>query len=320
MNVSKFHFYSYGKVAANKALDSIRIEFWPAEVSTGADGEITDDVQTYEAEGEDSLGGKFKLKADTTITLSATWLPFGNSNRFLPPDVRRGEPVMVFQFADDTDNLYWTDIGDISLRRLETMILAISGCPDEDVKPTAENTYFLELSSHKKAITLHTSQANGEAYSYDFQINGGDGNVVIKDNIGNYISMDSKENHLEMKNADGSIVEITKTKMRLFAADEISMESKVINMHGTEQINTATSTMTTKNDTWTIESKTQHQGDLTEIGMLALQGNMTTAAGGGGSGKATFGADVDVTKGVSVGNTLHAQKVVSDQPIQAPNV
>jgi hypothetical protein len=108
--------------------------------------------------------------------------------------------------------------------------------------------------------------------------------------------------------------------MRLFAADEISMESKVINMHGTEQINTATSTMTTKNDTWTIESKTQHQGDLTEIGMLALQGNMTTAAGGGGSGKATFGADVDVTKGVSVGNTLHAQKVVSDQPIQAPNV
>lgn len=320
MNVSKFHFYSYGKVAANKALDSIRIEFWPAEIATGADGEITDDVQSYVAEGEDSLGGKFKLKADTTITLSAVWMPFGNSNRLLPPDVRRGEPVLIFQMADDMETLWWTDIGDISLRRLETMILAISGCPQEDVKPTAENTYYLEMSSHKKAITLHTSQANDEPFAYDIQINAGEGNVVIKDNIGNYFSMDSKENHLEMKNADGSIVEINKTKMRLFAADQIDMESKVINIHGSEQLNTATSTMTTKNDNWTIESETQHTGDLTEVGMLGLQGNMTTKAGGGGSGKVSIGADVEITKGASVGGQLHAQKVISDQPISAPNV
>lgn len=328
MNLSKMHFYSRGKVAANKALDSFDIEVWAYEISPFADGEVTDGVDKQTAEGEDASGNKFKTVLDTTVTLSATWYPFGESNRITAPDVRRGEEVMVWQFADDMKKLYWTSAErGIDLRRLETVIFAISGSPTENEKPTSENTYFMEWSSHKKAVTFHTSRANGEPFSWDFQFNAGDGNAVLKSSNGEVISIDSTENQIELLNADGSYVDIKRKKIAVYAEDEISFNSKKIIINGKEQIQTETKEMTTKNDTWSIESETTHKGNLTEIGSFALQGNMKSTSGSaGGDGTIEIGGDVVISKtveaknGATFGGTVEVKKLISTEAIQAPNV
>lgn len=334
MNLSKWHFYSYGMVAMNKPLDTNTIEVWAAEITPMVDGEVADNVEEYQAKGVDALGKSFNVKADTTKTIEAKWLPFGESNRLTSPDVRRGEPVMIWQFADDNESFFWTTVSNIDLRRLETVIFAISASPKEDEKPTSENTYYIEASSHKGAITIHTSQANGEPFAFDVQINAKDGNVVIKDNIGNYISMDSKENHLEMTNADTSTVSVNKKEILIFAPDKITMKSKDIdilasnhtNVHSEKSMDTKTGNMTTTNDTWDIKSETTHTGNLTENGMFALNGNMTTAGGNGGSGKVSIGADVEITEGLKAGQggefggEVKVKKLTSSDPISAPNV
>lgn len=328
MNVSKMHFYSKGKVAANKPLDSFDIEFWPYEINPMASGEITDDVQKIETEGEDSTGGKFKTNVDTTVSLKATWLPFGQDNRITAPDVRRGEEVMIWQFADDIDNLWWTSMErGIDLRRLETVIFAISGTKAEDTKPTADNTYFLEMSSHKGAITFHTSQGNGEPFAWDFQINAGDGNAVLKSSAGDHISVDSKTAEIELLNSAGSYINMTQKKIKMFAEEEIDLQSNNIKINGKDTISTQTKTMSTQNDTWSIKSETTHNGQLTENGMFQMNGDMTTAGGdSGGDGTISIGGDVNITKtvnadqGATFGGTVHAKKIVSDDAISAPNV
>ncbi len=334
MNVSKMHFYARAKVAANKPLTkedgktaNHDIEFWDYERNSMADGEITDTVDKIETTGEDSSGNKFKASVDSTITMSATWLPFGQDNRLTSPDVRRGEEVMIWQLADDTATFWWTSAErGIDLRKLETVIFGISGTKAEDTPATAENTYFLEMSSHRGAITMHTSNANGEPFTWDFQINAMDGNAVIQSSAGDHIAIDSKETTIEMVNSAGSMIVMNKKKIRMFAEEEISLESNNIKINGKDTIDTQTSTMTSKADTWAIESTTTHTGDFNEIGMLGLSGNMTTAAGGGGTGKIKIGADVEISEtvtahaGANFGGTVKAKKIISDEAISAPNV
>ena len=326
MNLSKLHFHSIGRVAANKPLDSKMVEVWSTETSSMTDGEITDALSTVEASGMDADGNKFTVKVDTTNSVPAKWLPFGQSNRITAPDVRRGDRVMIWQFADGGE-YWWTDMDDgIKLRRLETVIFAISGTPKEDTDPTSENTYFMEFSSHKKAVTFHTSNANGEPFTWDFQVNAGEGNAVLKNSAGDYISIDGVEKRIEMVNSIGSYIDINKTKIAIFAEDEISLNSKNIILNGKDTIHTETKTMTTENTTWDIKSKTTHTGDFNEIGMLGLSGNMTTTGGGGGTGKVTIGADVVITEtvtaksGANFGGTVTAKKIVSEEAISAPNV
>lgn len=328
MNISQMHFYSRGKVAANKVLGSFDIEVWAYEINPMADGEVTDDIQEIEAKGVDSDGKAFSTRVDTTVSISATWLPFGQDNRITAPDVRRGEEVMIWQFANNSKKFYWTSAErGIALRRLETYIFAISGSPKEDEEPNATNTYFMEMSSHKGNITFHTSTANGEPFEWDFQINAGGGNSTWRSSAGESISMDSKESIIEIINAMGSVFVADKKKIKIYAEEEIDIQSDKIKINGKSLISTETKEMTTKASTWAIDSTTTHKGALTEVGPFSLQGNMTSTGGeGGGDGTIEIGGNVVISKtveaknGATFGGTVEANKVVSKENISAPNV
>lgn len=333
MNLSQMHFYSRAKVAANKPLtkeDGSRnhdIEFWAYEVDSMADGEITDNITKVDTEGQDASGNKFKASVDTTISKQATWFPFGNSNRLTSPDVRRGEEVMIWQFADAA-GFFWTDTETgLKLRRLETIIFAISGSPKEDEPPTSENTYFMEFSSHKKAVTFHTSNANGEPMTWDIQLNAGDGNFSLRNSLGDLVSVDGAEAHIELRNSVGSFFDMNKKKLNVFAEEEVNIMSNKITLNGKNAIETTTDQMKSKASNWAIESTTTHTGNLTENGMFQLNGNMSSAAGSaGGDGTIEIGGDVVITKtveaknGATFGGTVHAKKIISDDAISAPNV
>lgn len=133
---------------------------------------------------------------------------------------------MLYRFAD-TDEYWWATLkDDLHLRKLETVIYAFSGTRDESAKPTAENTYFLEISTHRKLVHFHTSKADGEPFIYDIQINTKDGCIIITDDIGNYFSLDSKQRQLEVKNADGSHVDVHKKNITITAPETLTFKAK----------------------------------------------------------------------------------------------
>jgi hypothetical protein len=226
--VSKFKIYSIGIVGENKSLTGDIIEVTPKEELPMLDGEITADQTLVSASGKDSTGGEYTSKVSTGSTVQAKWLRLATSNRLTAPNVRRGEEVIIYQMAD-TDKYYWvTMLEDLKLRKLETVVYAFSATKEEGADPAHDNCYYMEVSSHKQIVTLHTSMANGEYCSYDVQINAKDGYITLQDSIGNEIRLDSRKLHLYMKNNAGSIVEINRDVANITTPNEINFKTNKV--------------------------------------------------------------------------------------------
>lgn len=339
MNVSKLQVYSIGVVAANKPLNSNEIEVVPTEVTPFLDGELSDNIQDFKSKGKAADGSSYETSLESTASIRATWIPFGNSNRMTSPDVRRGEIVVIYRFGD-VDKFYWqTWKNDIKLRKLETVIYAFSNTQDESQDGQPDNTYFFEVSTHKKLVTFHTSNSDGEPYVYDFQLNTADGSFIFQDDIGNYISVDSKNSRIELQNSEGSRIDMDRKIINIFAPDTINVEAgKVINFKSGESINDETSHITTKaDDTVNTVPQTTTSGNVNI--QQALIVNMTTTTSGlislaaaGGSAKGPIDGsvltseEVQVTGNGSFGGTLTAGGSVTGATgnfpggVSAPNV
>lgn len=219
---SKLHFFSIGIVAANKALASREIEVTPVEELPMLDGEISTNADTQDTKATDASGKAYSASVQTQVTIKATWLRFGSANRMTPPDVRRGEVVMIYQFGD-ADSYYWVVLKDDSrLRKLETVIWAISATTDESKPTDASVSYYFEVSSHNKLIHIHTSKANEEPFEYDIQLNTGEGSFTITDDAGNYVRLDSAARRIELKNSDGTHFDLDRGILKLIAPDSIA--------------------------------------------------------------------------------------------------
>lgn len=230
MEATCFKIVSLGIVAENKAMQNAdgswckEIHATPIESQNMLDGELKSAPTAIEATGVDGAGQSFSSKAIVDSTVVATWLPWG-SNRITAPDMRRGERVYLWQAADD-DKYYWTVAGlDGHLRKLETVIFAFSASKDEGSSGLdIDKCYFLEVSTHTKAITLQTSSANGEPFEYTFQFNTAEGAVTLADDVGNYFELDSQAHKLTLKNQDNSHVILDKTRINIKATDEIALD------------------------------------------------------------------------------------------------
>ncbi|BAW19041.1 hypothetical protein [Ralstonia phage RP31] len=199
--------YSYGIVAANKLLSSKEIQVTPMEQLPMTNGELTDNLTSTNNKGTDADGASFETTVHQSATLTARWLPF-SSNRKTAPDVRRGEKVCIWKFAD-ADKYYWSECEyEEKFRKLETVIFGFSGTQDENATPGEDNTYFLEISTHTKQVRFHTSQADGEPYGYDISINTKDGLLQFLDTIENVFHWDSGAKRMLLKNADGTFINL----------------------------------------------------------------------------------------------------------------
>jgi hypothetical protein len=296
---SKLHIYGLGIVAANKELHSKFIEVVPIEATPMLDGEITDNMETIVTKGKDASGSVYENSVNTTASIQAEWLPIGGSNRATAPDVRRGEHVVLYKFGD-TDKYYWvTLIYDMKLRKLETAIWVFSNTRNEDVDGTADTTYFLEISTHRKLVHLHTSKSDGEPFVYDIQLNTKDGVFTFQDDIGNYIQLDSKNVRIEAKNADGSWIDMNRRVINMYAPEDINLRAdnninisagNSINSDAGSSINDKTPVITTEAD-----STTNTVPVTTFTGQVIIGGGMAVSGGSGAS--ATVQGTVEVTGG-----------------------
>lgn len=238
--VSKLQFYSIGIVAANKLLSSHVIEVVPMESTSMVDGELTDNVEQYKAKGQSPEGESFDVDMKTTASVKATWLSYSDTNRITSPDVRRGEIVSIYQFSD-TDQYWWVTLQqDKKLRRLETVIYSFSNQSKENLIVDSSSSYWVEFSTHKKLIHVHTSKNDGEPFIYDLQINAKEGCVTLKDDDGNYFFMDSKERHIKLRNKDDSFLDMNKRKIHINAIDEVLITTKAFEVRASNTIKMTT--------------------------------------------------------------------------------
>lgn len=306
--MSNLRRYSLGIVAANKALDSDLIEVVPIEEMNFVDGQLSDNVKPYEASGTDSQGQAYQHSLDTTVSVLAKWIPDGISNRATPPDVRRGERIQIWQYGDQ-DKYYWSTLFyEPDLRKLETVIFTFSNTRDESAKSTPDTTYYMEVSTHRKHITLHTSKSDGEPFVYDIQLDTANGFLLIKDDIGNYVQMDSKNVRIELKNADGSWIDMNRKVINITAPDTINMKAgNYINLTAGKDINhkaggsinsEAGSSINDKTTAITTRASTTVNTVPSTLftGKTTIQGGMAVSGGSGGA-TATVSGSMTVTGG-----------------------
>jgi hypothetical protein len=244
-SASIFRPVALGTAAENKKLRGKDGQFskillvTPTEKLPFMDGEMVDRVDPVEYDGVDAEG---KAQAGTSFVsnnIEAHWLP--ETNRRTPPDVQRGERIILYQYANN-DKYYWRCMGmDDNLRRLETVIVGINANPNVGVDGIdPENMYFVEFSSHSKSITLSTSQKNGEVCTYDMQFDMAKGRFVLQDSLGNYGQINSPEYLIELKNGLGTYFQLTKQNIKAFApkninitaTDNVDVNAKKIRLNG----------------------------------------------------------------------------------------
>lgn len=332
MEITKLHIYGLGIVAANKPLTSKDIEVTPIEDLPFLDGEISDNVSILETGGKSKDGSTYATSIDVTASIRATWLPVGISNRVTPPDVRRGEKVVIYRYGE-TDRYYWTTLEyDMKLRKLETVIFAFSNTQKESETGTASNTYFFEISTHKKLITLYTSKSDGEPFAYTFQINTKDGNFIFQDDIGNFISLDSANVRIELKNADESHVDIDRKDIRVYAPNNIEIKAgNKIDIIAGNSVNVITTDITTKADaTLNTVPETITTGNCTinqnlKVDLLTTTSGLRSISSGGSgrgpiSGSQIDADEIDIDGTLQVAGTATVGKLISSSNIEAPNV
>lgn len=213
------------------------------------------------------------------------------------PDVQRGERVYVWQ-KGLTDYWYWEPFnGDsMSKRRLETVVQSVNadkpkgGDAEKHEGGEGGNTYFTEMSSQNKTYTVKTSKANGEVAAYTFQINAGEGSVVICDDVGNHIELDTVEKKIWLRNSCKTEVTLDKNDIRIHCNENYSAKiggNQSISVSGNCNIEVSgsatvkASSVTVDTPTTTITGDVLIKKSLTVIGSASLGGGGTVSGGGG---------------------------------------
>lgn len=252
---SKLTRKSIGHAASNLPLDSNMLEVYAVEDVGYADGEINAERETIETSGVDDSGNVYSDVIETSNTILAEWLPWG-SNRYTAPNVRRGEKVILWQYAE-VDKYYWTIMGtEDYLRRLETVIFNFSNTRDESTeKLDHTNSYSFIVSTHTKEITVQTCKSDGEKFEYVAKIDAAKGIFVISDDIGNQVSIESGEKRVSLTNASGSSVVLDKKNIDITAPETITMKSKSVKVDTqTHEVKAKSSSLNAQ--TWSINATT----------------------------------------------------------------
>lgn len=273
-------FYAVAVVAENKPRGTNLILATPQEIVGFSQGELKADQAELEVKGVNQNGKEYQLKVKTVTAQEYDWLPDGHLQN--APDVRRGERVFIYRYAD-TDKFYWVSSNlDRRLRRLETTTYMWQADPNakNDDPWTDDNCYVLEVSTHDQLITFTTSQKNKEPFKYTIQLNTKDGFFSITDQDLNVIQLDSAEQIIRLQNKNGCYWVLDKDDLKGFAQRHIEVEAKEkISFTCKEFVIKATESVLAQTKTFTVKADTLIDFETTTFkikGNIEQEGNYTT--------------------------------------------
>ncbi len=325
---SVLHIFSIGVAAVNLPLSSKILEVTPLEKTSMLNGELTDNATQNVVGIKDSVGASDEAKTTTTATLQATWIPFG-SNRFTPPNIRRGEKVLIWK-KGNADEYFWSEYEyNADLRKLETIVFLLSNTQDENAKADSTNSLYFEFSTHSKMVHMRYNNSDGEPHAWDFQLNAKDSVFIVTDDINNKISIDSKEKNIQIVNADDTTLILDKKNARLFAPENMEFESGLamafkVGTQMTHQVGDTWSWVAGGAVTGTMPSAsytskdTSFSGNVTVGKMLSTGGFFSANTEVGGfkvNGQGTFNGGFTVNGSVTVTDNISAGGTVTGSNI-----
>lgn len=194
--------FSLGVILENKEPNSDMVKVMPIEQLSLFTGPLDQQKLMFDVNLPDSQGVKKNNKVEGGVEIVAKWI-FSGGNRITAPDVINGETVIIYQFAD-TDEYYWELLfREPSIRRLEHVNYSYSNLPKGRNPYDKTSSYWFEVSTRDKYIQLHTSKNDNELFEYDIKIDTADGNLVIKDDIDNHVTIDSKNSTITIQHSSG---------------------------------------------------------------------------------------------------------------------
>lgn len=329
---SAFHFYSQGIAAHNKAPKTNKLKVVPIEALPLLDGELTDAILETVVEGKDAFDVEYTVSVRSSPAIECDWFPHG-ALPITAPDVRRGERIAIYRFAD-SDEFFWVDEGlDKHLRRLETVIWRFSAEPKDTagITLTAENCYYMTFSTHQKLIELTTSMANGEVTTWVIQLDTGEGNFTITNAEGDFIQINTQETTIHLQNAAGAFLKLINEDIEVFAPNNIMMQAvnlfrmvcknmqieaeETIDVKAGTSIAMETGAATLKANTVDVTSP-----NSTFSGNVAIGGNTSVGGTAQVSGSMEVAGDFS-GGGVSIsGGAITCTTLTASSPISAPNV
>ena len=180
-----------GIVAADKAPNSIAISVIIQELTPAVTGTVGVATATQAIQLSDINGNSINSSVTTGNTITAYYTG-GDTNRNYPPDVVKGEQVVITKFAN-ADKYYWDSRGrDDSLRMTETYRIGITNRKNFSDLDDDEHAYHFEMDTKRgKHIRLQTSKGNGEVFAYQLTLNAAASTVTLADDGGNSFTIDS---------------------------------------------------------------------------------------------------------------------------------
>ncbi len=226
---SDFKVYSAGIVAKNKEEDGDIIEVFPIESQTYIDGDI-DFLKEDTVVSKDIYDKTTNIKLNRRVTVKAKWLALTESNRITSPNVKKGETVLLYRFAN-TDEFYWVTVhNELDLRRREKVIHYYGNTGNFKEVLNNDNTYWTKIDTYNKLVQMHTSDNDGELTTYDFEIDTKAGKLKIEDGKGNIIELDSDKDKLTISiNKD---VEVNTENIVLNATTKMDINTPVLTVNG----------------------------------------------------------------------------------------
>ncbi len=213
-----------GVASADLAHDSRELYVHSPQLTPFQDGkleaiEASNDINT--SNGDDKYQGSLK----TTNSIKAVWK--GDGNNPYPPAIRKGEQVTLYNIGD-TDTWYWTTEGrNEDQRRLDTKRISVSGSRDNVKDMADDNTYFMEIDTlRNKRIRLSTSGADGEDYRYQLSLDVDNSLIVMADDDGNSVSIESKIPRISLRNKKNSVLVLDDETITLACKQDIIIKSE----------------------------------------------------------------------------------------------
>lgn len=251
MRTTEFRNIGVGIAISNVELKKGDLKVYLIEQGSLKSGEIMPGEASLPFDLDEYDGLKVRGELKTTHEKDCKWLPY-DGNRMQAPSVRRGEWVEVFELAD-SGIYYWRSMGlDGHLRRLDTIIIAISDTTDESTTQlTPDNSYWIEFSTHSKKLAFQTAKSDGEAFMYSGVVDAKVGMAELKDDAGQSFLLRSKEELIQLQNGQESTFLMEKELMRMSTKAKASVE---LNKGNITAQNGKESKYTLLDDVITIES------------------------------------------------------------------
>lgn len=301
---SGLRFYSLGIVTEDKAVGTDKIKVNPIEHITQMNGMLKDVKVDYDVKVPDARGVQQSEKISGQAWVPASWRALGDANRVTSPDVYAGETVIMMTMSN-TNEYYWDKIGtEPGIRRQETVQYGFSNLKAPGDAFNNDTSYWMLWDTRNKKVQFHTSNNDGEPFKFDIIIDTAGGSVVIQDDVGNFIKMDSTNDLLSMTSVAGANIDLDK--------GNINIHGKTLKMDIDETITiTAGGATVFTGTTAEINAETQHNGNFSVDGTISATKGLKITGGGGeisgdlstsGGNVTLAGGDITLTGGSITAN------------------